>query len=373
MDSPFVVTVWDGGFGRAGWVGDPLGLSVTARHNAVSTGELTVASDHRRLPDLVAPGARVTIDYAGSRVLSGPVRSLRGAGPASSGTVTVGVESDWRLLHRILGWPVPGNALGSQNQAYDVRSGDAESVLKGFVTANAVTRLGLPVTVATNHSRGASIKVSTRFHPLADRLFPAVEEAGLGVSVVQDDATRKLVVDVYEPAVYPRTLTERSGVVQDWSWSTVAPGATRVIAGDQGEATARAFTTTIDSALETEWGDKIEVFRDARDTADATTLTQRRAETLADGAPKTGLKVTLSETSTFRYGTTVNVGDRVPLEVGPGVIITDVLREAALTWTPQDGLDVEPVIGERTDDPSTVTAKAISALARRQRELGAGR
>lgn len=277
MVTPFRVTVFNGAMDRLGWVGDPISVTVTERHNAISTGEITVRSDHQRLSDLIADGARVTVDYltdSGAvlrRVLSGPVRSLRGQGPSSSGTVTVGVESDLRLLHRVLGWPVPGNALGSQTSAYDVRSGAAETVLKGYVTANAVTRLALPVTVATDQARGTTIKTQARFHPLSDVLLEAVEGAGLGVSVVQDDATKKLVLDVYAPAVYPRTLTEQSGVVVDWSWSVAGPTATRVIAGDQGEATARSFTTTVHTARESMWSDVIEVFRDARDTDDATT------------------------------------------------------------------------------------------------------
>lgn len=379
MVSPFRVTVFDGGMNRLGWIGDPIAVTVTERHNQISTGEVTVRSDHQRMSDLIADGARLTVDYLDEsgevlrRVLSGPVRSLRGQGPSSAGTVTVGVESDARLLSRVLGWPVPGAALGSQTSAYDVRSGAAETVLKGYVTANAVTRLGLPVTVATDQARGGTIKTQARFHPLADVLLEAVEGAGLGVSVVQDDAAQSLVVDVYEPATYPRTLTEQSGVVVDWSWSVQGPTATRVIAGDQGEGAARSFTTTVHTARESMWSDVIEVFRDARDTDDATTLTQRRDDTLAEGAPKRGLRVELAESAGFRYGQGIRVGDTVTVEVGPGVTVTDVLREAVLSWDAQDGLVVTPVVGERSDDPGATIAHAIYALGRAFRHVAGSR
>jgi hypothetical protein len=370
-DQPFTVAVFDKAFARKGFVGDPVALSATVRHNALSTATITVSSDHRRLPDLSADGARVVLTYDGQHLLSGPVRRLRGQGPASSGTVEVDVEDDWRLLQRVLGWPVPGAALTAQTSAYDKRTGAAETVLKAFVTANAVTRLGLPVTVAADQARGGNVDVSMRFHPLADRLYPAVDQARIGVTVRQSGAG--LLLDCYTPALHPRTLSEQSGVVQSWSWSRTGPGSTRVIAGDQGEATARSFTSTVDAAREAAWGDRIEVFVDARDTDVATEVTARRAEALAEGAPRAGLSLELAETSTFRYGKAVRVGDRVRVEVGPGVVVEDVLREAVLSWTAQDGLLVTPAVGERTDDPSHVLARAVARLARGVRDLHSSR
>jgi len=374
--SAFEITVYDKAFARRGWVGNPQALRVTVRHNALGTATLTLASDHRRLTDLVAPGARVVITYDGQHLLSGPVRRLRGKGPGLSGTVEVDVEDDWRLLTRVLGWPVPGAALTAQTVAYDVRTGPAETVVKGLVTANAVTRLGLPVTVATDQARGGTISTSHRMHPLIDRLLPALDGAGLGVTVKQSGAG--FLVDCYVPRVYPRTLTEASGVVQDWSWSQAGPTATRVVLGAQGEAEARDFISSADMAREAEWEDVIEVFRDGRDSSDATVNANRLAEALTEGAPKSGLAVTLSETKTFRYGRTVAgggvlVGDRVRVEVGPGVVVEDVLREATLSWTTGDGLEVTPVIGERTDDPDTALARSLTALARGVRDLRAGR
>lgn len=359
MSAPFTVTLWDGQFNRLGWVGDPLEVEVTERFNDISTGRVVVPADHRRIEDLTRADARVTVDYEGRRVLSGPVRSWQGAsGPPA--VVEAEVQGDFRLLHRVLGWPTPGAALTSQTSAYDVRSGPAETVLKGYVTANAVTRLGLPVTVAPDQARGSSVKVQSRFHPLVELLLPAVETAGLGVSVVQGAAG--LVVDVYAPQAYPRTLTVASGVVHSWEWSVAGPSATRVIAGDQGEGAARSFTRTIDTARETEWGDVVEVLRDARDTDDADTVTQRRADALAEGAPKRGLKVELAESKGFRYGQGIGVGDTVTVEVAPGITVTDVLREAVLSWTTGDGFTVSPVIGERSDDPSAWLAKTIRSV-----------
>jgi len=371
MDCPFRISVFDKTFAPKGWVGDPLALTARPQHNGLGTVELTVASSHRRLPNLVAKGARLVVEYDGEHLLSGPVRLKSGQGPLIDGTVTVVVQDDWRVLANVLGWPVPSAALTAQNVAYDTRTAPAETVVKQVLSANAVTRLGLPITVAPDLGRGAAVSVSFRMHPLADRLLPAVDQAGIGITVRQQDAG--LLVDVYEPADAVRLLSEASGVVQNWKWSAAGPTATRVVAGDQGEAASRSFTQTIDAAREDDWGDVIEVFQDARDTSDPAMVTARRLERLADGAPKNGLTVTLAETGTFRYGRAVRIGDQVALEVGPGVLVQDVLREAVLSWTRDDGLVVTPVVGDRSDDPDSVLARAVARIARGLRRQDAER
>ena len=383
VTAPFTVAVWSGDMvTRHGWIGDPLSVVVTERFNGVSTGVVTVSAAHHLMTPLTTPGVRLTVDYHPSgtsqtrRVLSGRISHWEGDGPSVSGTVALSVEGDFRKLREVLGWPVPGNALGSQSSAYYTpASAPAETVLKNAATANMVTRLGLPITVAADSARGANVKVTSRFHTLEDRLVQAVEGAGLGISMVQDDTSGAIVLDVFEPAAYPRDLTEQGGTVLSWSWSRTAPRATRVIAGDQGEAAARSFTTTIDTARESEWDDVVEVFIDARDTADAATLTQRRADALAEGAPLSGLSIELAEAGAFRYGVTggVAVGDEVTVEVGPGVTITDVLRECTLSWTKDAGFKVSPAVGAVTDSPERTMARFVSRLARAVKDLQAGR
>ena len=69
----------------------------------------------------------------------------------------------------------------------------------------------------------------------------------------------------------------------------------------------------------------------------------------------------------------VRVGDQVTTRIAPGADITDVLREARITWTVDAGLEVTPVVGERSDDTSTVLHRVVSQLARGIRDLKAGR
>lgn len=371
-ESPFTVEVYDQAFVRRGWVGDPVELAVTVRHNARGTASLTVTADHPRLTDLTAPGARLVIRYDGRFLMSGRVRLRSGQGPALAGQVTLAVVDDLRVLWEALGWPVPTAGITQQGTAaYDTRTGPAESVLKAYVSANLVGRLGRPLTVAPDLGRGATITASLRMHPLADRLLPMVDAAGIGVTVRQEGAG--LLLDCYTPSLHPRTLSEQSGVVQSWSWSSADPEATRVVGGGQGEGTLRTFRQIVDVARESEWADVVEVFRDARDAATTALLDERVQEALAEGAPTAGLSVSLAETATFRYGRAVTRGDRVRMDVGPGVVVEDVLREATLGLTRVDGLTVTPVIGQRSDDPSMTLARAVGALGRAVRDLKAGR
>lgn len=381
MDLPFEITVYDKTLARVGWVGAPLEVRCVPRHNLLPTATITVSGGDQIVADLVAPGARVQISLGGHHLVGGPVRVARGEGPAASSQVTVEVHDDWRLLQRVLGWPVPGVAgagvsgpvPGQDAASYDVKSGPAETVAKWFIDRN-VQRLGLPVIVAASQGRGDTIEVKTRMHPLADRLLPAIDQAGIGLTVRQQ--SNLLLVEAYEPETQPFVITESSGIVTEWRWTQNAPAATRVVVGGAGEGTARVFRQSIDAAREAVWGDVIEVFRDARDVGDDTsptdTMDRRALEVLGEGAPTHGLRVTLSETGVWRYGDAFRVGDRVTHEIGPGVPVTDVLREARVEFTRDDGLTVSSIVGDRTE-PDTLVARAIAALTRTTRDLLAGR
>lgn len=364
--NPFRVSVWDKSFGFVGWIGNPTEVHAIPRHNGLPTGSLVIDGDHRWADALmdVDSGVRAHIDYEGTRAIGGRVMSAVLQGPSSSSQLTVQIEDDWRLLTRILGWQVPGSAISAQSASeYRVITGPAETVVKTLVAQN-VARLGLPVTCATDLGRGDTITVSIRMLPLTDRLLPAIDQAGIGVTVRQTGSG--FILDCYESSPYPVTLTEASGIVETWKLSRAAAKATRAVIGGSGDGTARGFRAVVDTALEAATGDVIEVFVDARETSDTTVLDARGFEHIAEGAPTAGLAVTFSETAHFRYGPGgVSVGDIVTLDVGKP--ITDVLRTAELVYTAADGVSATPVIGQRSDDPNTTLVQAVSAALRASR------
>jgi hypothetical protein len=362
LDNPFAVEVYDKAFVFRGHIGDPISMTVTPRWNQVSTAIIEVDMDHRLAPILHLDGTRIVIKKDGEFIMSGKVYLRSGEGPTSIATLTIQVRSDFRLLSQVIAWPVPASALSAQSSEYYVATGNAETIVKNVVTANMITRLGMDVTCAANQNRGAVVPggITFRFHTLYERLFPAIEAAGIGIDFRQVGTT--IVCDVTVPAAYPFPLTEESGVLQSWSWSSSDPTATRVIAGGAGEGVARAFASAVDSALEADHNDVIEVFRDAREGTSGTLLGQRAAESLTEGAPLSGFAVRLSESDTFRYGRNgLVVGARVTVSVA-GITRTDILREATMTYSRAGGVEVTPVVGEIQDNPDRTIANFLTRI-----------
>lgn len=381
-DRPFEVVAYTKTLGRLAWIGAPLWLTATPRHNQKPTASIALAGDDPKLAKLAADGARVVIHYRDEYLLGGRVTLQSGQGSAARRVVTFEVADDWRILANVLGWQVPGATLAGQSGAeHAVYIGPAETVVKTILTAN-LDRLSAafaaPVTIAADLGRGATITVRARMDALADVLFPLVDQAGIGVRIRQTLAG--LQVDCYTPTDWPLLLSEDGGTLVSSSWSRQFPTITRVVLAADGEGTARTYAGPyINAAAEAQIGEPIEVLVDARDLKHtdpsfAALAAARAAETLAAGAAKAGLSLELTETDTWRYGGTgVHVGDRVTVELAPGTPpVTDVLRSATLSWTTDEGAQVAPVVGERTDDPDTALVRAIAALGRKVRTLQAG-
>lgn len=354
-------------------------LSFTDKFCAISEATVTVKASHPDAALLAEPGTRLMIRFRDRVPMTGPVRLKGGKGPGVQGELTFTMQDDFRILHNFLGWPNPeGDLTTSTTTGQGVRErlelkGPAETVLKDFWRRNVMKRATFPVAVAPDLGRGNPITVSTRMHPLWDQISPAWVTSGLGISVFQQDGA--ITLDVFEPTVYPNPLTEQSRVIQEWDFNAAAPEATSVVVGGQGEGVLREFYRDDDTALQVEYGDRIEKFQDARDTADGVTHAQRAAEVLAEGAPRGTVTVKLAESGGFQYGRTggVNTGTVLTAQFGPGPqSITDVLQEVAVSHTPENGIKITSQIG-RSDDPDRILMQAITALAAGVRDLKASR
>lgn len=373
-----VVEVYDKAFKMRGTVGDPLFVTVIPRFNTPGQATLSVRSNHPRIPDLVADGARVRfVNGAGEHIMSGWVNNIRGSGPEASGHLEFDITDDLAVLRTILGWVVPTAAITAQGSAGTnwTMVGPAETVLKTAVAQNGYTRLGLPITMATTQGRGATVKASLRMQPLFERLFPVVDGAGIEKSGIGIEM--RLVPDfglelyVYTPTVRAQPLTELSGIVTSWSFSLKAATVTRGVVGGQGEGTLRTWREKSLAELETRIGWKHEAYRDARDSPDPTVLYSRLDETFTENSEKAGIDITLSETANFRYGQSLKVGDTVTIIVG-GRTFTETLNEATLSWTADGGFVTRPRVGEHSDDADVGFLKVIRSIARSIQNRNAG-
>jgi hypothetical protein len=371
VENPFELKIYDKDFSFRGYIGNPIELAVTPRFNETGTATVKIDLDHRLAPDILAEGARIVINKDGRFVLSGKIFQKNAEGPAVKGTLTFYVKSDFRAVHQVLGWPLPLSALADQGDGVYYITGNAESAIKTLVEYNMVTRLGLPITVAADLGRGATLPagIDIRFHPIYEKAFPAIEQAVLGVTFEQSGAG--IVMDVFEPPVYPYVLTEESGVLQWWSWSAADAAATRVIAECSGtETDSKLYALAVDTDLEAAYNDATEVHRlgsngSGAEEDNAVRLTKLAAdaqEALAEGAPTAGFAVRLSETGTFKYGeNNLVVGALVTISVG-GVTRTDYLREVTMTYTRDRGVEVTPIVGDIRDNPDRIIAGFLARL-----------
>lgn len=373
---PWRLTIYSPLGVRRGWIAAPAQLSATLRANAVSIVTVTVPTSHPHVSHLLEPGARVVVEHDVAwdapetgpdwrHVLSGPVRSRQGHGPQASATVTVTVADDYRLLSRVLAWPVPTAPIDAQTSTHDVLTGPAETVAKTLVQRNAVDRLGLPVTVEPTQGRGPTITVAARMTSLADVIGTALTDAGLTMHVKQviNGGALHLAVSVQQRRTHTRPLTEESGAVRAWQYALSEPEATRVIVGGPGEGVERTFLQVIDIAREVEHADLIEAFRDATDATTVSLLAARGAQTLAETAPTSGLSLELADTPGLRPLRDIAVGDRVTVDVG-GQRITDTLTEIRVKWDASSGTTTTPVVGGWSGSPQRALTNIVGRLAR---------
>lgn len=374
---PFRISIYDKGFSPLDWVGAPLEVRVTVRLNAAASATFTLDSDDEQVGVLTAPGARCVIEYVHDPenpnspmfLLSGALGERDGESSAT-GTRTFEVFDDFAYVMGFVGVPNPAGDITEQGgeDAYYTVTGPAETVLKAHVDAVAGW-YGVPVTTATDLGRGAATTVAVRMHPLKDRLFPAITNAGVRVTVRQSGAG--IVVDCTEPTVLTTPLTEASGVVKSGKFHTSPPTITRVIVGGGGEGTARVWALESDAALEAEWGMVLPAVIDARDTSDPAVLSARALAKLAEGAPTAGVSAALAETDDFRFGVTVDIGDIAPVQLLGAPTVEDHMTEVELTYTVPDDLLVTPHVGEAPVTYGDLVTAAINEVARRTRDQDA--
>jgi hypothetical protein len=331
--------------------------------NGIPNSEFVLDDDDPALSAVTAEGARCAFWFRGVEWYRGRVGATPGTGP--NGATTIRVEGDFRKLWDWQGWPKPSAAVNAQDVEYDRFTGPSESVFKSAISA-AFTRLGVPWTVGADLGRGTSTRVEFRFHPLAEKLIPALDVDDLIVTIAYDPHP---VVDVRLAKTVGGVLSDLTGALENYSWNRDAPSATRVVVGGAGEGVERDFLLAIDAARESGWGDIIESFRDSRMAGDGADLSIDAAEALADGAPTAGVSMSLQESVRFQFGKTFIHGDRVPVKVGP-LDLTERITSVRIDDTPEDGVIVTPHLGAHEDSPDAELGAQIAGLARGVRDAG---
>lgn len=413
------IRIFNKEFGFEDFISDLSYYSFSPILNGQGHGELAIPSSNSLNVLLRAPGTRLSCRFRDEHLMSGPIRNRQGKYLAGGNSVYA-VQDDYRVLANTLAWVQPElgiepTGLDAPGQAWQTGANTpgtvanqygyylwpagvdtAEAAIKHLIELNCVTRLGRPITVLPNEDRGGNARAAgvlpeIRFQPLSEAVQELLDWSGLVLDVWQDWDTPTIFVDVHEADTWPQTLTVDSGIITDGDWSQDPPDATRIVVGGPGEDAARAFWTVQDGmGIEDEWGDVIEVFRDATganlswpdslaDNVKVAKYFRLRGEVaagdkaefvryldaagqkaLADGAAVTSASVTLVESESFHFmgADGIHLGDSVNTESN-GVAISDRITEASVTLTADQGERAAPILGKRTDDPDAALWEAV--------------
>ena len=369
--SPFRIQIYDTSFAKQGEVNSYQSVEFTLRLNAVGSWTIKLNPSDQAVQELVQKRRRITVDYKGVRILSGPVELRRQVRDENGLRVyEFGGPDDLIWLADRLAYPNPGGTIPGDNIVFtqtatdDIRRGNGETVIKGYVTANAVTRLAVPgLTVATNLNRGSTTTGSARMISVLDTVAPVANGSGLALSLKQVAAG--LVFDVFAPTAQPVRLSENLKNLKAWEYVEEAPGATRVVVGGQGDGVAKKFLKRTLSTSETDWETR-EQFYDATDVDTDADLPIRGGEYLGQNAPQAGFSVTPEDSDSMSFAVNYNLGDVVTVEVTDGVFESDTVKQVVLTHAVGGLVTVQPAIGNLdAADKTNAIYRAFKDLLRR--------
>jgi len=351
---------------------DLVGSKFLLRHNNVGSWEITLPYNHPLGELLRLPGYGIVVTGPNDEViLSGPTLAakLEQTQDNFDGNWLITGADDSLLLAERLAFPTPAtDDLSAQTSAYDVRTGAAETVLKGYVNANLgpaapAARQVSNLVLEPDLARGDTVIGRARFNEVQQLLFDLAQTGGLGYRIAQTGGNLEFQVYVPQDLSGLIRLDLQNQRLSRAEYVYSSAKLTRAIVAGQGEAENRIFAevTSADSlAAEALWGRRIEKFRDARDAEELSALEQRGQESLVDeGKTINEFSVTPSDDVSMRFAIDWNLGDKVTVvthdlegvavvtEVGIS-IDADGVRLAATVGTPV-GVDFQSKLIAKTE------------------------
>jgi len=209
--------------------------------------------------------------------------------------------------------------------------------------------------------------LGVRFGTPDDRVLPTTTEvrqvgdamrsialAGGGVGF----RTRQVGTEVRYETYGPRDLSGSVrfsfglGNLRYLAYEEIAPRATTVIVGGQGDGADRFMTSRTDAVMEAAWGRREQYL--ARAGNDPSSQLHADAdEALAREAATGRLQSSAWDTDDQRFGVHYGLGDLVSVEVGPGEQVTDLVRNVHLQAWATAGELVSAMVGgqDANSDP----------------------
>jgi hypothetical protein len=309
---------------------EDISLKAVVRHCGVGEWSLDLPTEHLMVPYLRTPGSGIIIHTRDDIFMSGPTTKpkFKASPEDPQGIMTFSGVDDNILLQDGLAWPLPSQAdVTLQTVANDVRTGIAETVMKAYVSANIGPTAPLArrgslaqlLTIQTDATRGPTVTKSPRFMVLGNLLTEIATYANLGYRIVQVGSTLEFqVYSVTDRTQFIRFDIENA-TLEDEEVEVSAPTVTRPIVAGQQEGADRTIiqrTNSASLAAETDWGRKIEVFIDQRQTDDPAELQQAGDTALLEGGfTAVAVKAVPTDDDTREYNVDWRLGDKVVVVV----------------------------------------------------------
>lgn len=285
------VEVRDRELNRIGTIDTWLQLDFVVRYRQEGTWSLLV-KDGTPQAQLLQKAGGVVIwqDGVNTPIFSGVIDSFQKYWTkeqhTDTGSVFVSGKCDNQLAFSRLAFPDPTKPVDQQYKGPAERSiaGKTGDVMWRELN-NALGPGALPdrrvpgVDVGTTPGVGPEMKDSVRFDTIGDKLEEWAKARDTGYRFIYNPDRKTIELDVFDPRDLSKEVrfSPELGNLRQFVYTLSAPKATRVIVACQGEGRQRYIWQKVDSAVETEWGFKKEVFVDRRDIP---------LKTGADGSPE---------------------------------------------------------------------------------------
>lgn len=365
-------------------VGDPISafeIDVVQNFNAPDSGSFKAVA----YPDVIdqfQPGNRAVIMVDGEVFTSGPIEKPGGyewavGGEEEPGTITINFAGDESSIAGRLTYPNPAQTATTQTSAYYEATANAETVIRNLVNLNcgpgALATRRIPNLIMGDVAGvGSSVVVKTRFESVTE-VSRALAISGGGLGFRTRQVGTDIVFSVYAPedksgiARFSRGLGNLISVKYEIS----KPTATTVIVGGEGEAEVRTIVERTNSGEEGDWGRVEQWVNSSSQDAGSGGLDQAGDEALAANGEEVQLATVTIDTGDVRYGKHYGLGDLATVEVYEGVELTETVRSAHFTYTPEEGKQISILVGsqEATRDPEwlRITQRLAGRLGRLER------
>ena len=184
---------------------DLVGAQFVLKHNDVGTWQLSLHASSRIIDYITAPGAGIILEGQSGTIFSGPMVSaeLSQSNTDPLGTWLVAGVDDSVILRDRLAYPDPSeDDVTAQTQSHDERSDPAETVLKGYVSANLISgpsvRQVANLTLEADSGRGETVFGRARFDNLQEFFYGLAQSGGIGYNILQQNGDLEFYV--YETA-----------------------------------------------------------------------------------------------------------------------------------------------------------------------------